>query len=161
MSVEMPQNYPLVTWRDNSHGGVKAIESSWILLGGPGWVSSKCQFCPIGLPSIGGLHGSCGVLSSLLIVEASLFEGLSVSSPTLKNLTLKRRLCTISFLLEHATILSTCSARVFHTFLTSNCLGFTCEVESRYLMFSKYIGQFYKHCRQVFHPQNWMHSNPS
>ena len=85
MSVEMPQNYPLVTWRDNSHGGIKAIESSWILLSGPGWVSSKCQFCPIGLPSIGGLHGSCGVLSSLLIVEASLFEGLSVSSPTLKN----------------------------------------------------------------------------
>ena len=66
MLVEMPQNYPLVTWRDNSHGGVKAIESSWILLGGPGLVSSKCQFCPIGLPSIGGLHGSCGVLSSLL-----------------------------------------------------------------------------------------------
>ena len=144
MSVELRQNYPLVTWRDNSHGGIKAIESSWILLGGPSWVSSKCQFCSIGLPSIGGLHGSCGVLSSLLIVEASLFEGLSVSSPTLKNLTLKRRLCTTSSLLEHATILSTCSVR-FYTFLTSNCLGFTCEVESRCLLYSEYICQFYKH----------------
>ena len=145
MLIEMLQNYPLVTWRDNSHGGVKAIESSGILLGGPGWVPSECQFCSIGLPSIGGLHGSCGVLSSLLIVEASLFEGLSVSSPTLKILTLKRRLCTKSFLSEHATILSTCSVRVFHIFLTSNCLGFTCEVESRYLMYSEYFCQFFKH----------------